>query len=680
MARVRPQLFAGDIAGGARRGLCAAAGALALALTASPVFAQPAASTISYPASYFAAAQLNTAYDMVSRLPGFVFDDGNSARGFAGTAGNVLIDGERPSAKTDDLQSVLKRIPASRVDHIDLIRGGAPGIDMQGHSVIANLVLKAADSTSVIVTANDILYADGADAPGGSVEFSRKSGDWTYDATLTRITGVGDDDAGNGAYVFAMPGGATDTGSVRRRGGMSVGWGFNGSTALPLLGGKFGANLTAQQNIFTETLAYGLPDSAFFLTENKSSPNELGLNWNDNLGASEITLIALGRFENDNNLNNATGISGPQSFREAQHTSETILRGTWQYHWSDTLTLEGGGEGAYNTLNGNSTFLNNGAAVAIPGANSHVNERRGEIFAQATWKFPDGSVEAGSRAEFSRISALGALSRSFSFIKPRLLVSWSPWDGTQLRFRAERVVGQLDFSNFIASSNLSGVGVSAGNVNLRPDQHWQFETDYELHFWGSAALILSAMHDDITDLVDFIPIGGGLDGPGNIKKARNNEFKLNLSAPFDRLGAKGGVLKANLQWDDGAVKDPLTGGTRPISGQNDRNIWIEYQQDVPDWHSTFDVQFNPGGWSRPSYRINQVSTTRLETRYAQVSWEYKPTPDWDVLAELDGAVPYSLGIEQDNYGGPRNLAPLAQVQKIHNTSEPRLWLQLRRTF
>jgi hypothetical protein len=649
-------------------------------LLASVAQAQPAAAILSYPTSYFAGAELNTAFDMVTRLPGFVFDDGNSARGFAGTSGNVLIDGERPSAKTDDLQTLLKRIPASRVDRIDLIRGGAPGIDMQGQSVVANVVLKAADSTSFIATLSNVLYADGADAPGGSFEFSRKSGDWTYDATITRYNSVGDDDAGNGAYVFATPGGATDTGAVRRRGGLSVGWGFNGASSLPLWNGKLGVNLTLQQNIFTETLAYGVPDSAFFLSESKSAPDELGLNWNTSFGASEINLIALGRLEQDENLNTATGTGGPQTFREFQHTSETILRGTWRYHWSETLTLESGGEGAYNTLNGNSTFLDNGSPVTIPGANSHVNERRGELFAQGTWKFPDGSLEVGSRFEFSRISALGVPSRSLAYVKPRLLASWSPWTDTQLRVRVERVIGQLDFTNFIASSNLAGVGVSAGNVNLRPDQHWQFEGDYEVHFWSIAALTVSAMHDDITDLVDFIPIGGGLDGPGNIAKARNDEFKINLSLPFDRVGLKSGVLKVNMRWDDSALKDPLTGQVRSISGQNDRNINLEFIQDVAAWNSTFDLQVNPGGWSRPSYRIDQVSSTRLNRPYAQVSWEYKPRPDLDLTAEVDGAVPYSLDVEQYNYGGPRDAAPLTQAQDIRNTSEPRLWLQLRKTF
>src|SRR5688500_13475011 len=48
---------------------------------------------IRYDPSFFAAFNPNTAGDMVLRLPGFALDTGAEVRGFAGAAGNVLIDG-----------------------------------------------------------------------------------------------------------------------------------------------------------------------------------------------------------------------------------------------------------------------------------------------------------------------------------------------------------------------------------------------------------------------------------------------------------------------------------------------------------------------------------------------------------------------------------------------------------
>ena len=51
------------------------------------------------------------------------------SRGMAGTAGTVLIDGAGPSTKSDSLDQILRRIPAA-------------GVDMQGRSVVANVILR----------------------------------------------------------------------------------------------------------------------------------------------------------------------------------------------------------------------------------------------------------------------------------------------------------------------------------------------------------------------------------------------------------------------------------------------------------------------------------------------------------------------------------------------------------
>ena len=86
-------------------------------LAASP--ATNGGDTLAFPASFFAAAQPATAYDMVLRVPGFSFDAGDAdVRGLAGAGGNVLLDGRRPAAKGDTLDAILKRIPARAVARI----------------------------------------------------------------------------------------------------------------------------------------------------------------------------------------------------------------------------------------------------------------------------------------------------------------------------------------------------------------------------------------------------------------------------------------------------------------------------------------------------------------------------------------------------------------------------------
>src|ERR1700742_1639469 len=64
-----------------------------------------------YGPEFFAAYGPANAQEMVNRLPGFTLDAGSGVRGYEGAAGNVLIDGQRPSSKTDTIDQLLYRTP-----------------------------------------------------------------------------------------------------------------------------------------------------------------------------------------------------------------------------------------------------------------------------------------------------------------------------------------------------------------------------------------------------------------------------------------------------------------------------------------------------------------------------------------------------------------------------------------
>ena len=136
--------------------------ACAAPATAQPADA-PAAATgvVSYPASFYAPGQPSSAREMIERTPGFVLDRGQGVRGFAGGGGNVLIDGERPTSKSAPLDSILQRISAETVERIDVIRGGAPGIDMQGQGVVANVIRRSGAASSQAFQLFGKAYADG---------------------------------------------------------------------------------------------------------------------------------------------------------------------------------------------------------------------------------------------------------------------------------------------------------------------------------------------------------------------------------------------------------------------------------------------------------------------------------------------------------------------------------------
>jgi hypothetical protein len=635
---------------------------------------------LTYPASFFASAQLATAYDLVGRLPGFVYNSGNNNRGYSGTAGNVLVDGHRPTAKTDDLTTILQRIPVNEVDHIDVIRAGAPGIDMQGQPVVANVVRKAEDSTALILTLNNDIYSSGRATPYGNVEFIRKSAGAAYDLTLTRYGNLNDDFIGDGSESFLTPGQPATVVAAKRTGPDRQGWGLNGQATWPLFGGSFGVNLTMRSSAHNEALYYAAPMAATYLDGEKVRAGELGLHWDGDIGPLEVNLVGLERLNRQVSFEPSSDWTGISLFNSLRDTGESILRGTARYHVSPDLTIEGGAEGAYNTLNGHTSDVVNGVLQNIVGADAQVHEVRSEIFAQASWTIsPDWSLEAGSRGEYSTIAANGVSSRSFAFLKPRLLATWSPWDGQQFRLRLERVIGQLDFSNFIATANVAFNGIAAGNSGLKPDQRWQMEGDYEWHFWDKGALTFSILHEDITDLVDYVPLGNGQDGPGNIPKAINNQFDVEFALPLDKAGLDGGQLTGSLVWYDSALADPVTGQTRSISNQQDRRVRMGYVQDVPALDSSFNLGVQLP-FSRPAYRIAQVTKLRISTPYLTASWDYKPEPGLDILFQAVNFIPYHGELEQDDYAGPRNVSALSQIDNLSLWTLAQFRIQLRKTF
>ncbi len=371
------------------------------------------------------------------------------------------------------------------------------------------------------------------------------------------------------------------------------------------------------------------------------------------------------------------------AFLSTNNSGESIARATARYNLSADLSLEAGGEAAFNFLNARSSYESDGAAIALPNANVTVEEKRGELFANTSWKInPTLSLEAGARAEFSVISESGDSnkSRTFFYPKPRLLLTWAPDSRTQIRLRGERTLGQLNFTDFVASSNLSGYGVAAGNSDLRPEQRWQMETAAERHFWDRGALVVTLLHEEIKDLQDYIPVGGGLDAPGNIDHASSDKLSIAGTIPLDFLGIKGGLLKPDLYWTNSSLTDPVTGERRRISNQRNINSYYTFTQDLDEWKSTWGL-FWGTSFSRNTWRIAQISRVAIHNNpYLNIFWTYKPNPQWVLTLGADNFLPYRLEVEQINYDAPRDIAGPPTIQDVFTRTEPRIYVQARATF
>ena len=654
-------------------------------LPLSPALGQEGAGISTYPAAFFADARPATARDMIARLPGFNLENNNNnlTRGFAGTASNVLVNGARPTAKTDDIFAILQRIPADSVERIEVIRGGAPGIDMQGQSVVANVVRKREDTTSVVLTSNTTFLGGGNWVPAGGVEFHATRGVTSYELTLSRTAEIWDDAPGSGYRLVIPPGGAAQYERAQRTGIMRVGWSGHGGVKTALWGGEWNNNLTLESNNFASGVRYFGNGGVRFDSISRKKEGEFGSNWQGFLGGVNLETLLLQRLGSEEASNTSASPSSSAVFLSNNDNGESIVRVTARYNLLSNLGLEGGGEVAYNFLDGHSSYVSNGIPVALPNANLSANERRGELFASASWKIlPSLSLEAGMRMEYSVIEASGDTHRESSFFypKPRALLAWAPDDASQIRLRAERVLGQLNFADFVATSNLSGYGVAAGNADLRPEQRWQFEAAVERHFWDKGALVVSLLHEEITDLKDYIPVTATLDAPGNISHAVSDKLTVTGTLPLDFLGLNKGLLKSTMYWNSSSVVDPVTGEIRRISNQRERSLFFELTQDLDEWKSTWGFSFSPSSFNRQTWRIAQISRVGIHNPFMNVFWSYKPTQDWKIVLGADNFLPYRFELKQFNYPGSRALGLQPTVQDEFTRTQPRSYLNLRTTF
>jgi hypothetical protein len=643
---------------------------------------------VHYDASFFKDMAPNTAFDMILRLPGFAFDGGAQVRGFAGSAGNVLIDGERPTSKEDDLQSILKRVPASQVDHIDVIRGGAPGIDMHGQTVVANVIRRTGSGVTGVAAIGNTFVADGRLVPDSRFELTSKSGPRTLELSLVPSWFL-DDGTGDGDRYRTDPDGALLVRShIHDRAG---GFQTTGTAAYetPLWGGKFRVNLlglymryfdNADDNLIvpggTEVLRY----------REHHAKGELGLHFERTLTPKlSLEALAIQRVQHQNFPSHFTATNDDELFNEADTSGETIGRAVLHYKPSEKLSAEASAEGDFNIQTSHSTFAFNDADVPLPAANVTVSEKRGELAALTTWRPSQRiTVEAGMRVEVSQIKSDGDvnLTKVLVFPKPRVVLTWSPNSANQLRLRLEREVGQLNFADFAASSAL-GNGNStlrAGNPDLEPSRDWAFEADYEKHIQG-AVLVIGYRRLQISDVVDRIPIQGSsgvFDAPGNIGSAQENDIITNITLPLERLGLKHAQFKAQGTLRHSRVADPTTGEERTISGQHRFDYELHFTQDLPKLKSNWGIDVY-NRWTQTYFRFNEIDVVKLKT-FVGAFYEYKPRSDVSWRLELSNLT--ARGLERDLYvySGPRNTSGLSYTDKRKEDFNPYVRVRLRKTF
>jgi hypothetical protein len=679
-----------------RNGTWITLGMLAL-LGSTPSAAAPEdKDRLDYPASFFAAFHPNNALDMVRRIPGFTFQAGDtSLRGMAEAAGNVVIDGKRVADKNFTLDQVLERIPAAQVDHITLIRGGAPGIDMLGQPVVANVVRKAGSGSSGALTVSNGVYADGRMIPGVTFERSHSAGPGkriAFSASLSRYVEA---KLGDGSRFRTDAGGAPiEQARIDAASGGTTGF-AQGTVELPGLGGHLRFNGTLTWTNYAKHLVDRIVAPKFSVSTldehlgglaHGQAGAELGAHLDRSFGSAIDTetsaLLRLGR-KSYRSLLDAPGAE--VLFAEHDRSGEALIRSRLRYAASKTLSAALTIEGAYNWLRTVSGVDFNGTHFALPNGKAQVTETRGDIGAEATWQASRAvSLEGGLHVELSQIRATADTkqTRFYAYPKPFLRLTLAPSARQQVRLRVAREVGQLDFTNFVAAASLDKGSVATGNAAIRPNSAWVAEAAYEWRA-GGAAIALTARHSWLSDVIDRVPVrpaGGGapFDAPGNIGSGREDDLIGDVTFPLGWFGLPHAELKLDGTWRHARVTDPTTGEKRAISNQKPFEFSTDFHQDLPRWKAAWGAKFDTG-WRTWTYLFDEVDLNRTSASLTLFA-DYVPRANLSFHLEGGTVLGQRYRRVIAFYQGLRGASPLAYRDDRRLRLGPSISLRIRRAF
>ena len=644
----------------------------------------------SFPSAFFASAQPVSALDMVQRVPGFTIKEPDqSVRGLGG-AGNVLIDGVRPASK-DALSDILRRIQAGTVERVELIRAGAAGIDMQGETLLANVVRRRGAAVSGEAELGAFVHRGGVVTPLVSLQGQSRAGERLIEGSFRaeRITDFAREDTGVGRRWRAGP-----TGTLLRDARQTfVEDAYAESATAGFQSPLGGGDLTLNAGYETETgealitQRATLPRAGVTTQRGDSTEwaAELGANWERSFGETELNIVALGNMgvEQEKEVEEADGET--EESNDRGESMEAILRASVQRSFAGGWQIELGAEGAYNVLDSSVSLIEDGDVIDLPAANVKVAERRGEVFANTVWRTsPTLTLEGGARVETSRLRQTGdsQLTKTLTYIKPRMAAIWKPGEADELRLRIEREVGQLDFGDFASSASVDQNVITAGNRNLVPDQRWVAEAAYERSLGDDATVVITYRHAEITDVVDrltFIDTNGDIfDARGNIGDGRLDELESDFTLPLTRF-LTGGLLKGQLGYRWAAVTDPTTGEKRRFSGDEKFYGEIHFTQDLPSWRFRWGIDVTPTS-IQPEYRFDEIREDRTEM-IVDAFAEKGFGDNWRLRLDVKNLTDRALVFSRDVYAGPRGGGRAYLYQEIQEAKVgPSVGLTLRRTF
>jgi hypothetical protein len=603
-----------------------------------------------YEAAYFAAFSPSNALEIVQRVPGFTLQVGDTeVRGFGQAAGNVVINGQRPSSKADTLGTVLARIPASRVARVEVGPGDLFGSEFAGKAQVLNLVLTAGGGLAGTVNASVSRTWAGKVAPAGSVSLLLRRGASSFNASAGFTN---DANTEEGFDTVTTAGG--DLREFRRKvnrigdrsGYVSGSWELNG-----------GENRTAHLNFRAARYWFDLRQTNAVapasgpLRDDRLSQDydrrdfELGGDVTRPFLGGGLKLIGLATRRHRHNVDSSFlrvggGVIGGSVQDLTDSREETLGRLVWSRADIRGWSVEAGAEGVLNQLDtDNNVFLLDSAGTRtrldLPVDQAVVTEYRGEAFVNAGRALSKTlRMDLGLTWEASRLTVAGdaEAERVLKFLKPKASFDWRPPGGWHAQLSIARTVAQLQFEDFISTAELTNDRVNGGNADLVPQRAWELSGTLEHAILGDGLVKLEGGYNRISLVQDRIPTPEGFDAPGNLGNGSLYRAKATVEAPLGRFGVKGGRLTVLVSWIGTSVEDPYTRRRRPFSGYSPLFVDVNFRQDLGRFAWGFEASHNA-----PSrfFRRDEIDRFSNSHPYLTAFAEYRPTAKTTLRLSLD---------------------------------------------
>ncbi len=573
----------------------------------------------------FARFAPRSALDMAQRIPGFAIQTGDGARGFGQADTNVLINGRRISGKSNGPIEALQRIPADDVIRLELVDGAS--LDIGG---LSGQVLNVITRNSGRVT-GQFRYAPRFRSKGtparlleGSVAIAGGGAktDWTL-ALENDSNRRGNDGV---ERVFDAAGALIDE-RVEQSNFNSDRISASGSfTRIADNGNVLNATGEVQGFFFTETETSQRAGSGFavdrdrlFRATEDEFNFEIGADYQFGFVGGRLKLIGLHRFEN----------SPTVALSETSFADSDVLEGTVFTRNADEFETIGRAEFSFEGLGGDIQFAAEGVRnilditsalevrdeagvlqpIDLPGATAQVDEDRAELNATYSRALARNlQFQSSLGAEYSKLGKSGEFGQTRTFYRPKGFVAldWKASNSLNLSGRVEREIGQLNFFDFLATVDLDQDRQDVSNADLVPQQSWVYEMEATLGLGALGSLNVRGFYEDITDIVDQIPIDGGGQAPGNIASATFYGVRGEATVLSEPIGWRGTRVDLRFVFSDSSVLDPLLGTARQLSGQELIDLGMDIRHDFPG--SVWAVG-GSANWedNAPSVRLDEIS-------------------------------------------------------------------------